>query len=145
MNFEHNEDRRMLADALNRYLGEQYPAEYRNKVAYDQAGYSAETYAKLAEIGAIGALFKEADGGFGGQGPDIALVFEALGNHLVAEPLLGALLVGRALCEAGTDAQQAQLEGIIAGTTLAGLAVKEMPRAAAGAAGFVPTACCTPK
>ena len=50
MNFEHNEDRRMLADALNRYLGEQYPAEYRNKVAYDQAGYSAETYAKLAEI-----------------------------------------------------------------------------------------------
>ena len=125
MNFEHNEDRRMLADALNRYLGEQYPAEYRNKVAYDQAGYSAETYAKLAEIGAIGALFKEADGGFGGQGPDIALVFEALGNHLVAEPLLGALLVGRALCEAGTDAQKAQLEGIIAGTLLAALAHDE--------------------
>jgi len=125
MNFEHNEDRRMLADALNRYLGEQYPAEYRNKVAYDQAGYSAETYAKLAEIGAIGALFKEADGGFGGQGPDIALVFEALGNHLVAEPLLGALLVGRALTEAGTDAQKAQLEGIIAGTLLAALAHDE--------------------
>ena len=53
MNFEHNEDRRMLADALNRYLGEQYPAEYRNRLAYGQAGYSAETYAKLAEIGAI--------------------------------------------------------------------------------------------
>ena len=38
---------------------------------------------------------------------------------LVAEPLLGALLVGRALCEAGTDAQKARLEDIVAGSTLA--------------------------
>ncbi|WP_416400689.1 acyl-CoA dehydrogenase family protein [Alicycliphilus denitrificans] len=125
MNFEHNEDRRMLADALNRYLSEQYPAEYRNQAAYGEAGYSAETYAKLAEIGAIGALFKEADGGLGGAGPDIHLVFEALGNHLVAEPLLGALLVGRALAEAGTPAQKARLEDIVAGTALAALAHDE--------------------
>ena len=125
MNFEHNEDRRMLADALGRYLSEQYPAEYRNTTAYGSTGYSAETYAKLAEIGAIGALFTEEQGGFGGQGPDIALVFEALGNHLVAEPLLGALLVGRALTEAGSEAQKAQLEGIIGGSTLAALAHDE--------------------
>ncbi len=125
MNFELNEDRRMLADALNRYLSEQYPAEYRNQAAYGAAGYSAQTYAQLAEQGAIGVLFAEADGGMGGAGADIALVFETLGQHLVAEPLLGALLVGRALCAAGTESQKAQLEGIIAGTTLAALAHDE--------------------
>ena len=125
MNFELNEDRRMLADALNRYLGEQYPPEVRNQAAYGAAGYSSETYAKLAEIGAIGVLFAEEHGGFGGAGPDIALVFEALGRHLVAEPLLGALLVGRALTEAGTDAQKAKLDDIIAGSTLAALAHDE--------------------
>ncbi|MEG0922615.1 MAG: acyl-CoA dehydrogenase family protein [Comamonas sp.] len=125
MNFELNEDRRMLADALNRYLSEQYASEYRNKMAYSDAGYSAETYAKLAELGAIGALFKEADGGFGGGGEDIAVVFEAMGAHLVAEPVLGAFLVGRALTEAGSDAQKAQLEGIISGETIAALAHDE--------------------
>ena len=115
----------MLADALNRYLSEQYATEYRNKMAYGEAGYSADTYAKLAELGAIGALFKEADGGFGGEGVDISVVFEALGTHLVAEPLLGALLVGRALTEAGTDTQKAKLEGIIAGETVCALAHDE--------------------
>ena len=125
MNFELNEDRRMLADALDRYLGEQYPTAYRNQTAYGPAGHSAETYAKLAEIGAIGALFSEADGGLGGEGADIALVFEALGRHLVAEPLLGALLVGRALAEAGTPAQKARLEDIAAGTAIAALAHDE--------------------
>ena len=125
MNFQLDEDRRMLADALNRYLSEQYATEYRNKMAYGEAGYSADTYAKLAELGAIGALFKEADGGFGGEGVDISVVFEALGTHLVAEPLLGALLVGRALTEAGTDTQKAKLEGIIAGVTVCALAHDE--------------------
>ncbi|WP_312833640.1 acyl-CoA dehydrogenase [Comamonas sp.] len=125
MDFQLDEDRRMLADALGRYLSEQYSTEYRNKAAYGAQGFSAETYAKLAELGAIGALFKEADGGFGGDGVDISVVFEALGTHLVAEPLLGALLVGRALTEAGSDAQKAQLEGIIGGETIAALAHDE--------------------
>ncbi|GAB2480289.1 acyl-CoA dehydrogenase family protein [Comamonas humi] len=125
MNFQLDEDRRMLADALNRYLSEQYATEYRNKMAYGEAGYSADTYAKLAELGAIGALFKESDGGFGGAGVDISVVFEALGTHLVAEPVLGAFLVGRALTEVGTDAQKARLEGIIGGETVCALAHDE--------------------
>ena len=125
MNFQLDEDRRMLADALNRYLSEQYGTEYRNHAAYGAQGFSADTYAKLAELGAIGALFKEADGGFGGAGVDISVVFEALGTHLVAEPVLGALLVGRALTEAGSDAQKQKLEGIISGETIAALAHDE--------------------
>ncbi len=125
MNFQQGDDRRMLADALNRYLSEQYATEYRNKTAYGVDGFNADTYAKLAELGAIGALFKEADGGFGGTGEDIAVVFEALGTHLVAEPVLGALLVGRALTDAGTDAQKQQLEGIIGGETICALAHDE--------------------
>ena len=125
MNFQLDEDRRMLADALNRYLSEQYGTEYRNKAAYGAQGFSVDTYAKLAELGAIGALFKEADGGFGGEGVDISVVFEALGNHLVAEPLLGALLVGRALTAAGTDAQKQAIDSIVSGETIAALAHDE--------------------
>ena len=126
MNFELSEDHRMLADALGRYLSEQYPAEYRNEHAYGEQGYSADTYAQLVEMGALGMLFPEADGGFGGTGPDISLVFEIMGHHLVTEPLLGALLVGRALSDFGSAAQKQQhLEGILSGSTLAALAHDE--------------------
>ena len=126
MNFEHTEDRRMLADTLNRFVSEQYGIEHRNQIAYGAQGHSPELYAQFAELGAIGALFKEEDGGFGGAGFDISVVFEALGRGLVAEPLLGALVVGQALIAAGTESQKAKLEDIIAGGVIATLAHDEV-------------------
>lgn len=125
MNFEHTEDRRMLADSLNRFVSEQYAIEARNQLAYGAEGHSPQLYAQFAELGAIGALFPEDVGGFGGKGFDISVIFECLGRGLVAEPLLGALVVGQALVQAGSDAQQQKLESIIAGTTVAALAHDE--------------------
>lgn len=125
MNFTHTEDRRMLADSLNRFVSEQYGIEQRNHLAYGAEGHSPALYAQFAELGAIGALFPEEEGGFGGSGFDISVVFESLGRGLVAEPLLGALVVGQALIAAGTEAQKRQLEDIIAGSAIAALAHDE--------------------
>lgn len=125
MNFVHTEDRRMLADSLNRFVSEQYGIEHRNQIAYGAEGHSPALYAQFAELGAIGALFPEAVGGFGGAGFDISVVFEALGRGLVAEPLLGALVVGQALIAAGSEAQKQKLDDIIAGGTIAALAHDE--------------------
>ena len=125
MNFTHTEDRRMLADSLNRFVSEQYGIEQRNHLAYGAEGHSPALYAQFAELGAIGALFPEEEGGFGGSGFDISVVFEALGRGLVAEPLLGALVVGQALIAAGTEAQKRQLDDIIAGSAIAALAHDE--------------------
>ena len=125
MNFEHTEDRRMLADSLNRYIAEQYAFDARDRIANSTHGFSKEIFQQLAELGVIGALFGEADGGFGGGGFDIAVVFEALGRGLVVEPLLGAVMVGEALCAAGNDAQKEKLADIIGGTVVAALAHDE--------------------
>ena len=125
MNFVHTEDRRMLADSLNRFIAEQYAIEARNQLAYGAVGHSPQLYAQFAELGAIGALFPESAGGFGGAGFDISVVFECLGRGLVVEPLLGALVVGQALVAAGSDAQREQLAGIIDGSTIAALAHDE--------------------
>jgi alkylation response protein AidB-like acyl-CoA dehydrogenase len=57
MNFTHTEDRRMLADSLNRFVSEQYGIEQRNHLAYGAEGHSPALYAQFAELGAIGALF----------------------------------------------------------------------------------------
>ncbi|RKR70062.1 hypothetical protein C8C94_4602 [Acidovorax sp. 94] len=125
MNFEHTEDRRMLADTLNRFVAEQYGIEIRNHIAYGDSGMDAALWGRFAELGAIGALFPEADGGFGGAGFDVAVVFEALGSGLVVEPFVGALMVGRALGLAGSAAQKEHIASIIDGSTVVTLAHEE--------------------
>src|SRR3990167_5857909 len=125
MNFEHNEDRRMLADTLNRFVAEQYGIETRNHIAYGDNGMDPALWARFAELGAIGALFPEADGGFGGAGFDVAVVFEALGGGLVVGPFVAALVVGRALGRAGSAAKKEPLASIIDGSTVATLAHEE--------------------
>jgi len=125
MNFEHTEDRRMLADSLNRFIAEQYAFDARDRIAKSEHGFSKEIFQQFAELGVIGALFSEADGGFGGGGFDIAVVFEALGRGLVVEPLLGAVMVGEALSAAGSDAQKQKLGDIINGALVAAFAHDE--------------------
>ncbi|RST50461.1 acyl-CoA dehydrogenase family protein [Variovorax sp. DXTD-1] len=125
MNFEHTEDRRMLADSLNRFIAEQYAFDARDRVAKSAHGFSKEIFQQFAELGVIGALFSEADGGFGGGGFDIAVVFEALGRGLVVEPLLGAVMVGEALSAAGNAAQKEKLGDIINGAIVTAFAHDE--------------------
>jgi alkylation response protein AidB-like acyl-CoA dehydrogenase len=126
MNFAYTEERRMLADSLNRYIAERYGIEVRRQICKSGEGFSAFMWEQFAELGAIGALFRETDGGFGGAGFDIAVVFEALGRGLVVEPFLpSAVLVGSAIAFAGNDAQKNLLAGIIEGRTVATLAHSE--------------------
>ncbi|QQC64112.1 acyl-CoA dehydrogenase family protein [Paraburkholderia ginsengisoli] len=122
MNFQHTEDRRMLADTLNRFVSEQYGFETRDRIARSDQGFSTELWGRFAELGIIGALFDEAHGGFGGGGFDIAVVFESLGRGLVVEPFLDALIVGRAIARSGNDTQQAALSELIDGSRIVALA-----------------------
>ncbi len=117
MDFSHTDDRRMLADMAGRFVREQYDIETRHKYAKMDEGFFRETWAQMAELGLIGALYSEEAGGFGGAGFDIAVVFEELGRGLVVEPFLANLLGGTVLAS-GNDAQKAMLENVIGGETL---------------------------
>ena len=123
MNFEHTDDRRMLADTLVRALRDGYAIDTRNAGAYSEAGYDPAVWQQLTELGIVSALFDEAAGGFGGSGFDIMVVFEALGRALVVEPFLGALMAGRALAKAG--GQDDMLAGIVSGETIAAFAQED--------------------
>ena len=115
----------MLADSLNRFIAQEYGIEARHEAAYGEAGFSVQRWRQLAEMGAVGALLPEEAGGLGGQGFDIAVVFECLGRGLVPDPFLGALMVGRALAASGTPAQKEWLAGLIDGSVVAALAHDE--------------------
>ncbi|CAN5405306.1 hypothetical protein BH10PSE15_BH10PSE15_11010 [soil metagenome] len=123
MDFNHSEDRQMLADTLGRYLQQRYPIDARHAISGSDAGWSAEHWSALAELGIIGALFGEGAGGFGGTGFDIAVVFEQLGKALVVEPFLGTLMAGRVL--AGAGGHEALLGEEIAGTAVFAFAHEE--------------------
>ncbi|MFK7875864.1 MAG: acyl-CoA dehydrogenase family protein [Paracoccaceae bacterium] len=118
MNFNLTEERQMLSDTLRRYLSDKYDTERRNKILASDQGYSSEIWAEMAELGVIGALFSPEDGGFGGDGFDLAVVFEELGRAGVVEPFLDTgVLAGGLIAAIGNSAHKAHLEGVIEGTT----------------------------
>ena len=126
MNFDLTEERQMLQDTLRRFLRDRYTTEERNRIINSDAGMSAELWTQLAELGVLGALFTEEQGGFGGAGFDIAVVFEELGRAGVVEPVLdSALIAGSLLCDLGDDSQTALVEEIIGGTAQFALAHAE--------------------
>lgn len=116
MDFNLTEERQMLQDTLRRFLADRYNTEVRNKILESDTGMSPEIWAELAELGVIGALFTEEQGGFGGAGFDIAVVFEELGRAGVVEPMLDTAVLGGGLIAAlGNESQQALLEDVIGG------------------------------
>lgn len=120
MNFDLTEERQMLQDTLRRYLRDKYTTEVRNTILASDFGMSAEIWSELAELGVLGALFTEEQGGFGGAGFDISVVFEELGRAGVVEPVMEAMIAGRLLAKAGHD-----VESVIAGTQHLALAHSE--------------------
>ncbi len=117
MNFDLTDERQMLQDSLRRFLADRYTTAARNAILDSETGLSAEIWSALADLGVIGALFTEEQGGFGGAGFDIAVVFEELGRAGVVEPFLDTALLGGGLIAAlGNEDQQALVDEVIAGT-----------------------------
>ena len=119
MNFDLTDERQMLQDSLRRFLRdnqEALSASTRLGNSDNTLGFDAEIWAKLAELGVIGALFSEADGGFGGAGFDLTTVFEELGRAGAVEPLLETAILGGGLIAAlGTEVQKELVEQVIGG------------------------------
>ncbi|OIQ41053.1 MAG: pimeloyl-CoA dehydrogenase small subunit [Roseobacter sp. MedPE-SWde] len=119
MNFDLTEERQMLQDSLRRFLRdnqEALRASTRLGNAENSLGFDAGIWTKLAELGVIGALFSEEEGGFAGAGFDLTTVFEELGRAGAVEPLLDTAILGGGLIAAlGTETQKELVEQIIGG------------------------------
>ena len=113
MDFSLGEDRQMLADSLRRFLADKLPFSDRKTAAFEGAGWSRAVWNQLAELGAIGAWFDEAAGGFGGSPFDVGVVFGELGRAIATGPFLAALMAGHVLAAAGrTDDLAALIDGL---------------------------------
>ncbi len=112
MDFELSDERQMLKDTAERFIREQYPIEKRHAATKSEDGFDRVLWAEFCELGLAGALIPAEQGGYGGTGEDIALVFEMLGRGIVVEPFLPTLLAAIPLAAHGrAEVLEAAMEG----------------------------------
>ena len=119
MDFDLNDEQRLLKDSVERLIASRYDFEQRKQHAKNPDGWSRELWAQYAELGLLGLPFAEQHGGFGGGPTETMIVMEAFGRGLVLEPYLATVILGGGLLRhAGSAAQQATLLPEVAGGKL---------------------------
>lgn len=127
MNFDLNEEQRMLKDAVDRLIVDQYGFDQRARYQDQADGWSRALWAQFADLGLLGLPFSEADGGFDGGSVETMIVMEAIGRGLLLEPYLATIvLAGGLLSASANDAQRAELlPALISGQLLLAFAHSE--------------------
>ncbi|MCM2459367.1 pimeloyl-CoA dehydrogenase small subunit [Pseudomonas sp. CG7] len=128
MNFDLNEEQRLLKDAVDRLILDQYAFDQRARYQDQADGWSRQLWAQFADLGLLGLPFSEADGGFDGGSVETMIVMEAIGRGRLLEPYLATVvLAGGLLSAAGNDAQRAELvPALIGGQLLLAFAHSEI-------------------
>ena len=111
MDFDLSDEQRQLKDSVDRLLAATYPDLKRRATAQaEPTGYSAATWAQLAELGLTAIPFVEEHGGLGAGPVETMLVMEAIGRTLAVEPYLATVVLGGGvLRHGGSAAQQAAI------------------------------------
>ncbi|MFZ9492764.1 MAG: acyl-CoA dehydrogenase family protein, partial [Burkholderiaceae bacterium] len=85
MNFQITAEQQMLVDSVQRFLERDYGFDARRKQLADP-GSPRWRWQTLAELGLLGLMVPEEDGGIGGNAFDAMLVAQALAPGLLLEP-----------------------------------------------------------
>ena len=124
------EDQVMLRDTARDFMAAEGSIasqlrKYRDMDCKD--GFGHALWKQMAELGLTGILVDEADGGMGLGHVEAGIVLEEIGRNLTPSPfLITAVAVVEAL--RGTGQRTRWLPGILAGETVASLAVDEGPK-----------------
>jgi alkylation response protein AidB-like acyl-CoA dehydrogenase len=127
MNFEFNEEQKMLKESMQRWFQDNYSFDQRQVIAQSNDGFSRENWQTFAELGWLSIPFSETHGGFGGTVIDIAAMMEEFGKALVIEPAISTLVLFGGLLESSSNTAVAAdlIPKIIEGSVLGALACFE--------------------
>lgn len=113
MDFNYDDNQRMLFDMVDRFLTDKHDLAKRAKLLTDPADEAA-LWREMAELGLMGAAFPEEVGGFSGSPADPFVVMERFGRHLVTQPFLyTAVIGGRLLIEGLSGADREEEIGMV--------------------------------
>jgi pimeloyl-CoA dehydrogenase small subunit len=107
MDFDLNEEQRLLKESIDRLIAERYAFEDRKKYLQEPGAWSRAMWGQYAEMGLLGLPFGDADGGMGGGAVETMIAMEAFGRGLVLEPYLATVVLGGGFLRLGaSDAQR---------------------------------------
>jgi alkylation response protein AidB-like acyl-CoA dehydrogenase len=126
MNFDLNDDQRLLRDTLLRYFANEFPLSKVREVFESKDGMSDELWSVLAEFGMLGAIVPERYGGTELEMIDLAIVNEVLGYAAAPGPFLEHVLAALAITLGGSEQQKDRwLPQLVDGSVRATIAVNE--------------------
>jgi|AntAceMinimDraft_5_1070358.scaffolds.fasta_scaffold00009_16 acyl-CoA dehydrogenase len=124
-----NEEQVMLRESAAGFLAEKATVAHLRALrdSASTAGFSADVWREMAQMGWAGIAIPEAFGGLGYGYTGLGLVLEQAGRNLSASPLESSVLVAATVIGELGSAQQKErlLPAIAAGETLVSLALQE--------------------
>ncbi|MDP3676046.1 MAG: acyl-CoA dehydrogenase family protein [Novosphingobium sp.] len=119
MRFHLSEEQIAIQDAVRGTLADCWPMERLHKFADSGDDFDPDSWAALMGLGLGGILLPDSGMGL----LDAALVSEVAGEMAAPGPLIAQLLAVAAVARSGSEAARAHLDGLVAGTTIAALAL----------------------
>ncbi len=94
MDFDLNEEQKMLKKAARDFLEKECPKSLVRQMMEDERGNPPELWHKMAELGWQGLIFPEKYGGGGGSLLDLAVLMEEMGRACLPSPFFSTVLLG---------------------------------------------------
>ena len=94
MNFDLNEEQKILKTLAHDFLAKECPKELVRKLDESNEGYSPELWNKMAELGWLGVAFPEEYGGNDGTFLDLVILLEEMGYNIVPGPFFSTVVLG---------------------------------------------------
>ena len=125
----HNEDQAMLSETVTGFIADEGSIKNQLRRWRDEScqdGFGHELWARFAEMGLTGMLVAEADGGLGMGHTEAGIVLEQIGRNLTPSPFLTTAVMATTALAGGSDEVRGRwLPGIVAGETVAAIAIDE--------------------
>ncbi|MFZ2994863.1 acyl-CoA dehydrogenase family protein [Sphingobium sp.] len=127
MNFDFDDDQKIIQSEIRRFLEDRAPIERVREVLDGKLPFQEALWRELGAMGFTGAAIPEAEGGSGLGYLELCLIAEELGRSLAAVPFASTVYLAAELIKAeGDEAQRARwLPRIATATTIGCLAVTE--------------------
>ena len=121
-----NDDQTTLQDTIRDFVADAAPVSHMRELrdANDATGFSRDLWKQFAEMGFTGILIDEDQGGLGLGHVEAGVVLEEIGRNLSPSPFLATAVAAVAALK-GTGAAARWFPGIVAGETVAALAIDE--------------------
>ncbi|TCP98000.1 alkylation response protein AidB-like acyl-CoA dehydrogenase [Sphingomonas sp. PP-F2F-A104-K0414] len=121
-----DDDQTVLQDTIRDFVAEHAPVSHMRALrdAEDKTGFSRHLWKQFAEMGFTGILIGEDQGGLGLGHVEAGVVLEEIGRNLSPSPFLSTAVAAVEALK-GTAQAERWFPGIIAGETVAALAIDE--------------------